>query len=94
MFGSGSRADRKLLESLTCSLESSSPYENARLVEAAFKLKAVVASGRIILTIGDKVRIVKSVARAKVVAYRNGHDEGHRTFRELDLIGKDLVQML
>ncbi|MFH1785416.1 MAG: hypothetical protein ABH842_03225 [Candidatus Micrarchaeota archaeon] len=85
-----SRQRTKKILSITSSLECD-PYSVLHHMEA---LCNVLRKEEIQLTTLEKMQVVKSIARAKVRAFMVGPSDNYKTFRELDMIGNDLVQML
>jgi hypothetical protein len=67
------------------------PYGVLREMEA---LCNMLRKEEVELNSMEKMQIVKSIARAKVRAFMVGPSDNYKTFKELDMIGNDLVQLL
>lgn len=96
MFNETRRNTKRLL-GLTCALELGTNSDELKydfMLNTAKQLQAALGNNHVPLTTAEKVRIVKSITRAKVVAYRKGASDDYRTFRALNLISTDLVKML
>lgn len=86
MYKKNRNKTKKLLDSL-----DSDPYVVLRRMET---LCTVLRKEELELTTSEKMQVVKSIARAKVRAFMVGPSDNYKTFKELDMIGNDLVQML
>jgi hypothetical protein len=64
------------------------------VVDAASQLCTLLKDEEVSLTMGEKLRVVKSVARAKVRAFMGGTADDYKAFKTLDEISTDLVQLL
>ena len=60
-------------------------------VKVVEQLRSALEAGHVSLSGADKVRILKSITRAKVKAFMGGETE---EFQTLDHIGRDLVELL
>ena len=98
MFGSNKEKARnkKKVMGLTTALEMGyvDPLKYEIVVDAASQLCTLLRGQEVSLTMGEKVRVLKSVTRAKVRAFRGGPTDDYKTFRTLDSISNDLVQLL
>lgn len=98
MFGSQEKQTKtkKKVMGLTSALEMAyvDPTRYDVVVDAASQLCNLLKGEDVSLTMGEKVRVVKSVARAKVRAFMGGGADDYRTFKSLDAISTDLVQLL
>ena len=66
----------------------------AEVVNAASAMCAMLKTQEISLSMAEKLTVIKSVTRAKVRAFRNGQEDNFKTFKTLDTISNDLVQLL
>ena len=62
-------------------------------IHFATKLRDIVRNN-VKLNRSDKVRLLKTINRAKVRALLLGTSEGERIFRDLDYIGEDIVRLM
>jgi len=87
---------KKKLMGLTTALEMGyvDPTRYDVVVDAATELCTLLRGQGMSLTMGEKVRVLKTVTRAKVRAFMVGSTDDYRTFRTLDSISSDLVQLL
>lgn len=97
MFGSRERImkghDR--LMGLATTLETEVGNDPSRydvVVGAAAQMRNMILDDGISLTMSEKLRVVRSVTKAKIHALISGAN--YETFKALDIIGSDLVQML
>ena len=90
-----SKTKKKVL-GLTSALEmaNADPTRYDVVVDAASQICSLLKDEDVSLTMGEKVRMVKSVAKAKVKAFMGGTADDYRAFRTLDAISADLVQLL
>ena len=79
-----------LTSMLEWGLDLESPSEGF-MVDVVGQLRTALESGDASLSGAEKVRILKTITRAKVKAFMGGELE---EFQQLDQIGKDLVEML
>ncbi len=96
MFDEYKRSKKKLL-GLTSALELGTTSENLKyefMLNTAEKLKSELRHKHAPLTCAEKVRIIKSVTRAKAKAYLGGRRDDYKAYRALNNISHDLVQML
>ncbi len=96
MFNETRRNTKRLL-GLTCALELGTKSDELKydfMLNTAKQLQVALGNSHIPLTVAEKVRIIKSITRAKAIAYRKGASDDYRTFRALNLISSDLVKML
>lgn len=96
MFEDTRRSKKKLL-GLTSALElgmGSDDMGDGFMLTTAEQLKQVLKGNHLELSGSEKVRIVKSVCRAKARAYRHGQDDDYKTYRALSTISSDVVRML
>lgn len=96
MFEDTRRSKKKLL-GLTSALElgmNSEGMEYGFMITTAEQLKAALRGNGLELSGEEKVRIVKSVCRAKARAYLRGSDDDYRTYKALSAISTDVVKML
>jgi hypothetical protein len=98
MFGlSQSRSKmKKRFMGLTSALEMTTddPSRYDVVVDAASQLCTMLKASEVSLTMSEKLRVLKSVTRAKVKAFRGGAVDDYRTFRTLDEISGNLVRLL
>ncbi|MFH1521116.1 MAG: hypothetical protein ABID61_05715 [Candidatus Micrarchaeota archaeon] len=73
---------------------ASSLDDSISVLNSIIELRSLLGTESIELTIPEKLHIVKSMARAKVRAFKSGHTDNYKTFKEIDLIGTDLVNLL
>lgn len=66
----------------------------AEVVNAASAMYAMLKTQEISLEMAEKLTVIKSVTRAKVKAFMHGHEDDYKTFKTLDTISNDLVQLL
>ncbi len=87
---------KKKLMGLTTALEMGyvDPTRYDVVVDAASELCTLLRGQDMSLTMGEKVRVLKSVTRAKVRAFMGGTADDYKTFRTLDSISNDLVRLL
>lgn len=64
------------------------------VLDSISQLRSLLSAKSIELTIPEKLHIVKSMARAKVRALRSGQSDNYKTFKEIDLVSNDLVDLL
>lgn len=98
MFGvtqSSSKTKKKVL-GLASALEMAyvDPTRYDVVVDAASQLCNILKDEEVSLTMGEKLRVLKSVTRAKVRAFMGGKADGYKTFKTLDEISSNLVQLL
>ncbi len=98
MFDSSSKKSKtkKKVMGLTSALEMAylDPTRYEVVVDAASQLCTLLKDEEVSLTMGEKLRVVKSVARAKVRAFMGGDADDYKAFKTLDTISTDLVQLL
>lgn len=96
MSGSGQNRSKKKILGLASALEiaNDDPSNYGVVIDAISQLTAMLKSSEISLTMSEKMQVIKSVTRAKVRAFRAGNSDDYRTFRTLDEISGDLVQLL
>jgi len=98
MFGGEGMKSKKKLLAVTSALETAVAYDdNSKydlMVDAATQLRSMLAGDDVLLTGSDKVRILKSLTKAKVRAFMQGTTESYQTFRTLDTITTDIVKLL
>ncbi|MEW6721722.1 MAG: hypothetical protein AB1324_00510 [Candidatus Micrarchaeota archaeon] len=98
MFGSSQKEtrNRKRVLGLTSALEMAyeDPSRYDVVVDAATQLCSMLRGSEVSLTMSEKLRVIKSVTRAKVKAFRGGSADDYRTFKTLDAISGDLVRLL
>jgi hypothetical protein len=87
---------RKKVLGLTSALEmaNADPTRYDVVVDAASQICTLLRAEDVSLTMGEKVRMVKSVAKAKVRAFMGGPADDYRAFRTLDALSANLVQLL
>jgi hypothetical protein len=64
------------------------------VVDAAVQFRDSLKGEAVIFSMAEKLQVLKSLTRAKVRALRSGKQDDYRTFKALDAISGDLVQML
>jgi hypothetical protein len=99
MFGSGEKVvkGKSRLSGLASALELAVDDDPSRyevVVDAAAQLRNMLKTDEVSLTMAEKVRIIKSISKAKVRALMSGTKDNYRTFKVLDTISSDLVQLL
>ena len=100
MFGfkSEDMRSKKRFLGLTYALETAvrhgDPSGYDQVIDAAAELRNILRNEELGLTRTEKVRVVKSITRAKVKAFMGGTSDSYRTFKTLDTISNDLVQLL
>jgi hypothetical protein len=97
MFGMHENGrNKKRLMGLTSALEMVyyDPSKYEVVLDAASQLRTTLRESDVSLTIGEKVRVLKSVTKAKVKALLCGASDNYKTFKTLDAISSDLVQLL
>lgn len=98
MFDANSKKTKtkKKVMGLASALEMAylDPTRYEVVVDAASQLCTLLKDEEVSLTMGEKLRVVKSVARAKVRAFMGGDVDDYRAFKTLDTISTDLVQLL
>ncbi len=98
MFGmsQNSTKTKKKVMGLTSALEMAyvDPSRYDVVVDAASQLCNLLKDEEVSLTMGEKLRVIKSVTRAKVKAFMGGRSDDYKTFKTLDEISSDLVQLL
>ncbi|MFH0737409.1 MAG: hypothetical protein V1827_02900 [Candidatus Micrarchaeota archaeon] len=95
MFGSSQKAKKKLM-GLTAELEMAyeDPTRYGVVVDAASQLYSLLRGESLSLSVSEKVRVVKSLSKAKAKALRGGVADDYRAFRTLDAISGELVALL
>jgi hypothetical protein len=94
MFNETRRSKKKVM-GLASALElGMSGKDMTFMVSTAEELIKVLRSNDAGLSGGEKVRLVKSVCRAKAKAYLGGPGDDYKTYRALSTISSDLVRML
>jgi hypothetical protein len=104
MFGLGmsddmkTEKDRKKFMGLASVLESAllgeDPSRYSLMVDTAAQLRNMLRAHDVVLARAEKVRVVKSITKAKVKAFMEGTPDSYRTFKTLDTISNDLVQLM
>lgn len=92
MYEKTRRARRKAKKLMV--LASSLEDDPSSVVHRMVSLCDMLRNESIELSTPEKMQIVKSMARAKVRAFMVGPSDNYKTFKELDSIGNDLVQLL
>ena len=64
------------------------------VVDAASELCGILKGSEVSLTMSEKIRVLKSVTRAKVKAFKKGASDNYRTYKTLDSISGDLLEFL
>ncbi|HSB47836.1 MAG TPA: hypothetical protein VLD37_07530 [Candidatus Bilamarchaeum sp.] len=67
---------------------------HADVVDAASHLYALLKTQEVSLSMAEKLKVLKSVTKAKVRAFMRGPEDDYKTFKTLDTISNDLVQLL
>lgn len=98
MFGTEkvrSRSKKKFL-GLTSALEMAyeDPLRYSVVVDAASQLCNMLEQDEVSLTTAEKVRVMKSLTKAKVRAFMGGASDNYQAFKTLDSISSNLVQIL
>ncbi len=87
---------RKKVLALTSALETAyvDPTRFGVVVDAASQISILLKDPEVSLSMPEKMRVVKSLARAKVRAFMAGPDDDYKAYKALDAISGDLVQLL
>ena len=85
-------ASKKELMGLTSAMDFD--VSHAAVVDAASQVYAILKTQEVSLSLAEKLKVLKSVTKAKVRAFMTGEEDDYRTFKTLDLISNDLVQLL
>ena len=96
MYDESERLKKRLL-GLASALEmgmESADMRNDFMLNTAQQLQVAVKGTHAPLSLEEKVRIVKSLCRAKAKAYASGLSDDYKTFRALSTISTDLVHVL
>ncbi len=94
MFNETRRSKKKIM-GLASALEMGmSESDMGFIVTTAEELVRVLRTNEAGLSGDEKVRLVKSVCRAKAKAFLGGPGDDYRTYRALSTISSDLVRML
>ena len=94
MFNETRRSKKKVM-GLASALEMGmSESDMGLMVTTAEELVRVLRTNEAGLSGDEKVRLVKSVCRAKAKAFLGGSGDDYRTYRALRTITSDLVRML
>lgn len=94
MFNETRRSKKKVM-GLASALEMGmSEKDMGFMVSTAEELVKALRSNDAGLSGDEKVRLVKSVCRAKAKAYTSGPGDDYKTYRALRTISSDLVRML
>ena len=95
--GEGMKSKKKFL-AVASAFETAVAYDDSSkydlMIDAAAQLRTMLAGDDVDLTRADKVRVLKSLTKAKVRAFMKGTNESYRTFRTLDTISTDIVKLL
>jgi len=70
------------------------PTRYGVVVDAASQLCDLLKDTELSLTMSEKMRVLKSVSKAKVKAFMAGPSDDYKAFKTLDAISGDLVQLL
>jgi hypothetical protein len=94
MFNETRRGKKKLM-GLASALEMGmSAKDMGFMVSTAEELVKALRTNDLGLSGDEKVRLVKSVCRAKAKAFLGGPGDNYKTYRALSTISSDLVRML
>ncbi len=94
MFNETRRGKKKLM-GLASALEMGmSGKDMGFMVSTAGELVKALRTNDPGLSGDEKVRLVKSVCRAKAKAFLGGPNDNYKTYRALSMISSDLVRML
>jgi hypothetical protein len=85
-------ASKKELMGLSSALDFDTSH--AAVVDAVSQLYAILKTQEVSLSMAEKLKVFKSVTKAKVRAFMTGQEDEYKTFKTLDLISNDLVQLL
>jgi len=90
-----SRTKKKAM-GLTSAMEMAyeDPTRYGVIVDAASQLCSMLREDEVSLTTAEKLRVMKSLTKAKVRAFIGGTSDNYKTFKTLDSISSDLVQLL
>jgi hypothetical protein len=70
------------------------PTRYGIVVDAASQICDLLKDEEVSLSMPEKMRVIKSIAKAKVRAFMDGPADDYRTFKALDSISGDLVRLL
>ncbi|NYZ73783.1 hypothetical protein H0O00_01445 [Candidatus Micrarchaeota archaeon] len=98
MFGTEkvkSRSKKKFM-GLTSAMEMAyeDPTRYGVVVDAASQLCDMLQQDEVSLTTAEKLRVMKSLTKAKVRAFMGGVSDNYRAFKSLDGISNSLIQLL
>ncbi len=68
-------------------------YDCQKIVEMAIQLREMLTGGEIRLTNSEKLKVMDSLASAKVNAFMQGTRTGMSTMRTLDTISNDMLRL-
>lgn len=92
------RKSRRKFLALASEMESRLLYEDATgiqsMVDTALLLREFLMCEDLPLRPEEKVRVMKSLTRARVKAYMGGSVESYKAFRTLDGISDELIEVL
>lgn len=98
MFGGEVMKSKKRFLAVASTLETAVAYDDSSkydlMIDAAAQLRTMLTGDDVALTRADKVRVLKSLTKAKVRAFMKGTTESYQTFRTLDTISTDIVKLL
>ncbi len=98
MFGTEkvrSRSKKKFM-GLTSAMEMAyeDPTRYGVVADAASQLCDMLQQDEVSLTTAEKLRVMKSLTKAKVKAFMGGTSDNYRAFKTLDGISNNLIQLL
>jgi hypothetical protein len=87
---------KKKVLGLTNALETAyiDPSRYGIVIDAASQICSLLKDPEVSLSMPEKMRVVKSLAKAKVRAFMDGPTDDYKAFKALDAISGDLVQLL
>jgi len=75
-------------------LALANPSSYGSMIDAASQLRTVLMNESMSLTPTDKVRVLRSVTKARVKVLMGSASDGCDAFKTLDAIGTDIVRLL
>jgi len=92
------RKSRKRFLALASELESTLMFQDATgiqsMVDTALMLREILICEDLPLRREEKVRVLKTLTRARVRAYIGGSSDGYKAFKALDGISSDVMAAL
>ena len=85
---------RKSVLGAASALEIAYDSDCLAVVDAAARFCDILKDSEVTLTTAEKMRVLKSVAKAKVRAFMAGPDDKYKMCKTLDAIISDLIHLL